>query len=280
MPRFIFTVNHVTIFEKDFGDDKMKIACLQMDIAFGDPETNYQKAAEWLKQASDAGCELAVLPELWTTGYDLTRLDEIADKGAERAKAFFVSKAKQYGMHIVGGSVANDTGNGVQNTMVIVSKDGEVIHEYSKLHLFRLMNEEKYLIDGTDDGLFELAGEKMAGFICYDIRFPEWFRKQVINGARVLFVPAEWPLARVDHWRTLLIARAIENQAYVVACNRAGSDPDNKFAGNSLVIGPWGEVIAEAGENEEMLIGNIDFDAIDEIRSRIPVFEDRRESFY
>ncbi|MCP3762228.1 carbon-nitrogen family hydrolase [Domibacillus sp. A3M-37] len=258
----------------------MKIACLQMDITFGDPEANYDQAADFLKKASDAGCELAVLPELWTTGYDLTRLDEIADHRAERAKAFLTEMAKQYNMHIVGGSVANDTGDGVKNTMIVVDKTGAIVHEYSKLHLFRLMNEEKYLIDGDGDGLFELAGEAMAGFICYDIRFPEWFRKQVLNGARVLFVPAEWPLARVDHWRTLLMARAIENQAYVVACNRSGSDPDNQFAGHSIIVGPWGEVIAEAGENEEMLIGDVDFDAIDEIRSRIPVFEDRRESFY
>ncbi|OES45408.1 carbon-nitrogen family hydrolase [Domibacillus iocasae] len=258
----------------------MKIACLQMNITFGDPEANYDRAANFLKKASDAGCELAVLPELWTTGYDLTRLDEIADKGAERAKSFLAHAAKMYGMHIVGGSVANDTGSGVKNTMIVVDKTGHVIHEYSKLHLFRLMNEEKYLIDGDSDGLFELAGEKMAGFICYDIRFPEWFRKQVLNGARILFVPAEWPLARLDHWRTLLIARAIENQAYVVACNRSGSDPDNQFAGHSIIVGPWGEVIAEAGESEEILIGDVDFKAIDEIRRRIPVFEDRRTAFY
>jgi len=267
-------------FKKENGVGKMKIACLQMDIVFGSPEANYSRAADFLQRAHEAGCELAVLPELWTTGYDLTRLDEIADRGAERAKQFLSEAALKYGMHIVGGSVANDTGSGVKNTMIIVDKEGRLVHEYSKLHLFRLMNEEKYLIDGEEDGLFELAGETMAGFICYDIRFPEWFRKQVLNGARVLFVPAEWPLARVDHWRTLLMARAIENQAYVVACNRSGSDPANQFAGHSIIIGPWGEVIAEAGEAEEMLIGDIDFDAIDEIRSRIPVFEDRRTSFY
>lgn len=258
----------------------MKMACLQFDIAFGDPEANYKKAAEWLEQAAAGGCELAVLPELWTTGYDLTRLGDIADAGAERTKAFLQEAAKKHQMHIIGGSVANDTGSGVKNTMIIVDKNGGIVHEYSKLHLFRLMNEEKYLIDGDGDGLFELDGETMAGFICYDIRFPEWFRKHVLNGARVLFVPAEWPLARLDHWRTLLSARAIENQAYVVACNRSGSDPDNVFAGHSVIIGPWGEVIAEAGEEEELLTGDVDFDAIDEIRSRIPVFEDRRTSFY
>ncbi|OLN23668.1 carbon-nitrogen hydrolase [Domibacillus antri] len=258
----------------------MKIACLQMDIAFGDPKSNYGRAESLLKEAHEAGIELAVLPELWTTGYDLTRLDEIADADAAQAKAFLSYAAKKYGMHIIGGSVANDTGSGVKNTMIIVNKQGDVVHEYSKVHLFRLMNEEKFLAAGDADGLFELNGEKMAGFICYDIRFPEWFRKQVLNGARVLFVPAEWPLARVDHWRTLLTARAIENQAYVIACNRSGSDPANKFAGHSMIIGPWGEILAEAGEEEELLVGEIDFDAIDEIRKRIPVFEDRLEQFY
>lgn len=259
---------------------KWKVACVQMDIAFGDPEENYKRVEKRLQEAADNGCQLVVLPELWTTGYDLTRLDEIADDNAEAAIAFLKEQAQKHQLHLVGGSVANRKEQGVENTLLVISKDGQLVKTYSKLHLFRLMEEEKFLQAGKEDGLFMLDGEQMAAFICYDIRFPEWMRKHVLNGANVLFVPAEWPLARVDHWRTLLIARAIENQSYVVACNRSGADPNNKFAGHSIIVDPWGEVIAEAGENEELLIGEIDTEKVPEIRKRIPIFEDRRTEFY
>ncbi|WP_338753249.1 carbon-nitrogen family hydrolase [Bacillus sp. FJAT-52991] len=259
---------------------KMKIACLQMDIAFGDPTTNYQRAEQWLQQVADQGCELAILPELWTTGYDLTRLDEIADQEAIQAIAFLSEQAKKHRLHLIAGSVANQTQDGVENTLLVINQQGELVKKYSKLHLFRLMEEEKFLQAGNEDGLFSLEGETMAAFICYDIRFPEWLRKHVLAGAKVLFIPAEWPLARVDHWRTLLIARAIENQAYVIGCNRSGADPKNVFAGHSMIIDPWGEIIAEAGEAEQLLVGEIDLEKVEEIRKRIPVFEDRRPSFY
>nr|WP_238942008.1 carbon-nitrogen family hydrolase [Bacillus sp. REN10] len=258
----------------------MKIACLQIDIAFGDPNTNYQKVAQWLQQAAEQKCQLAILPELWTTGYDLTRLDEIADQEAKQAIAFLSEQAKKHRLYLIAGSVANQTENGVENTLLVINKQGELVKKYSKLHLFRLMEEEKFLQAGRGDGLFSLEEETMAAFICYDIRFPEWLRKHVLAGAKVLFIPAEWPLARVDHWRTLLMARAIENQAYVIGCNRSGADPKNEFAGHSIIIDPWGEIIAEAGEAEQLLIGEIDLAKVEEIRQRIPIFEDRRPSFY
>ncbi|KAB7705356.1 carbon-nitrogen family hydrolase [Bacillus aerolatus] len=259
---------------------KLKVACIQMDIAFGSPQENYRRAENWLQKAADEGCNLAVLPELWTTGYDLTRLDEIADEEAKEAIAFLADQAKKHQMHIIGGSVANRTKEGVENTLPVINKNGELLKTYSKLHLFRLMEEEKFFKAGKEDGLFALEDETMAAFICYDIRFPEWLRKHVLAGANVLFVPAEWPLARKDHWRTLLIGRAIDNQSYVVGCNRSGEDPKNKFAGHSIIIDPWGEIIAEAGEEEELLIGEIDLAKVPEIRKRIPIFEDRRTEFY
>ena len=116
--------------------------------------------------------------------------------------------------------------------------------------------------------------------ICYDIRFPEWVRTHTAEGAEALFVVAEWPLARLAHWRALLIARAIENQCYVIACNRSGSDPDNVFAGHSMIIDPWGEVLAEGSETEEILHAEIDLDKVKEVRSMIPIFTDRKPDFY
>ncbi|MFJ7728836.1 carbon-nitrogen family hydrolase [Neobacillus sp. NPDC097160] len=259
---------------------KLKITCLQMDISFGDPLKNYQSAERLIEKAMNEHPDIIVLPELWTTGYDLTRLDEIADKDAKQTIEFLQNAAKKFHVHFVGGSVANREENGVMNTLLIVTKDGQLAHRYSKLHLFKLMDEHLYLQAGAEKGLFQIEDQSFAGVICYDIRFPEWIRAHTSEGAEALFVVAEWPLLRLEHWRALLIARAIENQCYVIACNRSGSDPNNQFAGHSMVIDPWGEVIAEAGEKEEILSTEIDVALVKEIRKKIPVFEDRKPRFY
>lgn len=257
-----------------------KVGCIQMDIAFGMPSENFTAAGNWFAKAAEAGCNVVVLPELWTTGYDLTRLDDIAHHEGEDVIQFLKEEAKKHKFHIVGGSIAKQTDDGVKNTMFVVNKEGELVHEYSKLHLFQLMDEHKFLQAGDEAPVFSLDGETAGSFICYDIRFPEWQRKAVMSGAKVLFVVAEWPKPRVDHWRALLRARAIENQSYVVACNRAGADQNNVFAGHSLIIDPWGETVVEGGVGEELMIGEIFPEKIEEIRSRIPVFEDRRPDFY
>ncbi|PFG03270.1 carbon-nitrogen family hydrolase [Bacillus sp. es.036] len=257
-----------------------KIALLQFDIAFGNPEENFSKVKELVAKAVHDKPDIIVLPELWSTGYDLSRLDEIGDTNAEKSIAFLSDLAKKNKVSIVGGSIAKQHNDHVTNTMLVFNRDGQLIHEYSKAHLFRLMNEEKYLVSGNEKSHFTLEELPSAGFICYDIRFPEWLRLHAIEGAQVLFVPAEWPKQRTDHWRALLISRAIENQCYVIACNRVGADPDNAFGGHSLIIDPWGTIIAEAGEEETILTGLIDEEEIPSIRSRIPIFEDRRPDIY
>lgn len=259
---------------------KFKIACLQMDIAFGDPAKNYKHAAKLIEQANALKPDITVLPELWTTGYDLDNLKTTAEAEAQAAKAFFKDAALKYNSHFIGGSVANKTEAGIENTLVVFDKDGNQAGTYSKLHLFKLMDEHLHLAAGKEKGLFSLDGHKFAGLICYDIRFPEWVRAHALHEVEAMFVVAEWPIQRLEHWRALLIARAIENQCFVIACNRAGSDPNNTFAGHSMVINPWGEVIAEGGEDEEILIAEIDLDEVNEARSRIPIFTDRRPELY
>jgi omega-amidase len=259
---------------------KLRIACLQMDIAFGDPDKNYQVAERLIDKAAKEKPDIIVLPELWTTGYDLTRLEEIADKDASQTIEFLKSAAKKYKVDFVGGSVANQGETGVQNTLLIITKEGQLVHQYSKLHLFKLMDEHLYLKEGVKKGLFELNNRQFAGVICYDIRFPEWIRAHMAKGAEALFVVSEWPAPRLSHWRSLLIARAIENQCFVIACNRSGNDPKNQFAGHSMIIDPWGEIISEAGEGEEIVTAEIDLEIVKEIRKQIPVFEDRRPEFY
>lgn len=251
-----------------------------MDIAFGNPSKNYQRAEELIQKAVKENPSVIVLPELWTTGYDLTRLDEIADLNAGKTIEFLQTMAKKYRVHFVGGSVANRGITGVKNTLIVINKEGVLIQQYSKLHLFKLMDEHLYLESGTEKGMFQLENRQMSGVICYDIRFPEWIRSHTALGAEALFVVAEWPAPRLSHWRSLLISRAIENQCYVIACNRSGKDPNNQFAGHSMIIDPWGEIVAEAGENEEILTAEVDLNRVKDIRKQIPIFEDRKPEYY
>lgn len=259
---------------------KYNISIIQMDIAFGEPAINFSIAEEKMKEACQQPTDIIVLPELWTTGYDLTRLDEIADSQAKESILFLQKAAITYNVHIIGGSVANKKADGIYNTLLIINKSGELVHTYDKLHLFQLMDEHVYLKSGNATGMFELDNQSFAGMICYDIRFPEWIRAHTVKGAEVLFIVAEWPLPRLNHWKSLLIARAIENQCFIVACNRSGSDPNNVFAGHSMIIDPWGEVLVEAGENSEILAGAVDTAKVTEVRKTIPIFADRRQEFY
>ncbi|WP_404458943.1 carbon-nitrogen family hydrolase [Oceanobacillus kapialis] len=258
----------------------LSVALFQMDIVFGDPAANEKKVESMFANLKEKQVDVVVLPELWTTGYDLTRLDEIADHEGKRAISFLSKLAKEYKVHLVAGSVAKRTDQGVTNSMLVLDANGELVKEYAKAHLFRLMDEEKHLVGGNENGTFELAGIKSAGVICYDIRFPEWIRTHMLDNTKVLYVVAEWPAKRIDHWKALLISRAIENQCFVVACNRVGSDPNNAFGGHSMIIGPWGEIIEDASDKETILYSEIDIQQVDDVRQQIPIFTDRRPDIY
>ncbi|ADU32437.1 carbon-nitrogen family hydrolase [Evansella cellulosilytica] len=257
-----------------------KVAMIQMDIAFGDIEKNIDIVKQKVKEAMKEAPDVIVLPELWTTGYDLARLKSLLEHSTINISEFLSKLAKGNKVHILAGSIAQATDAGITNIMLIFNNKGELVKEYSKAHLFRLMDEEKYLVQGNKDGLFSLNNIDCAGVICYDIRFPEWIRTHMIDQAKVLFVVAEWPKARIDHWRALLMSRAIENQCYVIACNRVGADPNNEFGGNSMIIGPWGEVVSEAGDKETIIYGEVDLLEVDKVRETIPIYSDRRTDLY
>lgn len=261
----------------------MNIALIQSYIEVGDLEANQKRIFDHMEKAMSADLkpDLLVLPELWNTGFALDRIQEIADKDGKTTKESLSKFARDYNVQIVGGSIAEKIGKDVYNTMYIFNRQGEQIANYSKMHLFRLMDEEKHLQAGDKAVTFELEEGLIAGAsICYDTRFPELSRTLALMGAKVQFVPAQWPHPRLHHWRTLLMARAIENQMYVVACNRVGNSGDTSFFGHSMIIDPWGEIVAEGGEEEAIITGNLDSSLTDSVRKRIPVFEDRRPNLY
>ncbi|MGO4544906.1 carbon-nitrogen family hydrolase [Paenibacillus sp. 2TAB23] len=261
---------------------QLRLALLQMNIEAGNPEVNFTKLGVMLEEAVSQSVkpDVIMFPEMWNTGYALTEIKTIADKDGARTKAFLSDFSKKHQVHIIGGSIAELKGENVYNTIYAFDRSGEQIADYSKIHLFRLMDEEKYLAAGEKPGRLELEGSGAGMMICYDIRFPELARKLALDGAKLLFVPAEWPHPRLHHWKTLLTARAIENQMFVVACNRMGTSGDTQFFGHSLILDPWGETVAEAGEEETILYADIDLALVDSVRSKIPVFEDRRPTLY
>lgn len=257
----------------------MKIGCIQMNVRFGKVEENYERAEQCIREAAGNGAEIIVLPEMWNTGYALKQLEELADVDGARTKQFLAKLATELNVHIVGGSVAVKRGENFYNTMYVVNNMGELVGEYSKAHLFRLLDEHLYLHAGDAMNNFMLGDLPAAGVICYDIRFPEWLRAHALAGAKVLFVPAQWPTERIDHWQTILRARAIENQCFVIAVNRTARNVEN-YNGHSMVIEPWGEVLWTGGADEEVAVIDVDFDEVDEVRQRIPVYDDRRPSLY
>ncbi len=264
---------------REWGGD-MKVACIQIDIEYGKPIENFKHVTESITEAAQNGADCIVLPEMWNTGYALQQLGKIADLEGKETKRLLSSLALKYNVYIVGGSVSVKALKGYFNRMYVFNRFGEVISEYDKAHLFNVMDEHHYLKAGQKENLFEVDGNVSGGLICYDIRFPEWVRKHALAGAKLIFVVAEWPEARVDHWVTLLKARAIENQLFIIAVNRVGEDPNNTFAGHSMVIDPWGKTIAIGSTTESILYADLNIEEVDRVRTRISVFLDRREDLY
>jgi omega-amidase len=258
------------------------VSLLQMDITLGEPDRNFEKLSIMLEQAvhAEPKPDVIVFPEMWNTGYALEQIQQLADEDGERTKQIISAFCLKHQVNVIAGSIAEKKADEVRNTVYVFNRLGELTSHYSKMHLFRLMDEEKFLTSGETIGKVEIEGIPAGVMICYDIRFPELARTLALDGAKILFVPAEWPHPRLHHWRTLLMARAIENQMFVVSCNRVGTSGSTHFFGHSLIIDPWGEIIAEGAEQEEIISAAIDIAEVDKVRRRIPVFEDRRPELY
>ncbi len=258
----------------------MRISIGQMNVDAGHPEHNLPVVQAMTAEAKRRGSDLVLFPELWASGYDLERAEQHADRLGEGLFAAMSDLARQHGLYLLAGSLLSRETQGFCNTSVLYGPDGAQLAVYSKLHLFRLMDEEKFLTAGSQRTVVDTPWGKAGMAICYDLRFPELFRRYALEGARVFFLPSEWPHPRLAHWQTLLRARAIENQCFVVACNRVGKMGETEFFGHSTIIDPWGEIVVEAGSQETLLTAEIDWDLVDTVRRRIPIFADRRQEMY
>jgi predicted amidohydrolase len=258
----------------------MRFAAVQFDVVWEDKPANHAIVERMLDEAKISEGAFVLLPELGDTGFSMN-LDRIVDDRtlewarelAQRRKVFVQPGfARQ-----VGEGERNDPAHPAgRNCAAIIVPDGSVLGEYQKVHPFSYGKESRFY-SGGDHLLLRRCGEAVVcPMICYDLRFPELWRIAALHGAEVFTIGASWPAARQHHWRALLIARAIENQAYVVAVNRTGSDPFLKYAGGSIIISPRGEVLAETGDESGVLQAQLDLDALRQWRDEFPVLKDAR----
>lgn len=258
---------------------KLVVSLAQFRIALGDVPRNWTTVEKLAQEATKRGSHLLVLPELWSTGYALDRANALSSPINGGIFPQLSTLAAQHKLSIVG-SVLEKSGQNITNSAAFIASNGQNLGIYRKMHLFRLMAEDVHLRAGQSPLLLNLPWGKTAFAICYDLRFPELFRRYALDGALMCIIPAEWPMERAEHWTTLLRARAIENQMYIVACNACGETGGTTFAGQSMVIDPWGKVVAAAGEDPLLLTAELDLDRVAEVRQRIPVFDDRRPELY
>ena len=259
----------------------MKIACLQMEMALGRPEENFAHAVQMVENAMEAEPDVLVLPETWNTGFfPREGLQQMCDRDSERVKAVFGDLAKAHRVNIVAGSVSNVRDGKVYNTAMVFDRQGNCVASYDKTHLFTPAGEDNYYVPGDHLCRFTLDGVSCGIIICYDVRFPELIRSLTVQGLDMLFVVSQWPDARISHLRSLTTARAIENQMFVCCCNSCGKADGTQYGGSSAVIDPWGETIALAGADEQILTAACDLTTVHKIRDSIPVFRDRRPDLY
>ena len=252
-------------------------AAVQFNIALGEVEANLAKAEAGIRRVAEKGAQLAVLPEMWSTGYDYPQLETLAEQ-TPRVVERLCSLSGELGITLVG-SLADKRSGKLFNTAYVIDC-GAVKGSYSKLHLFSTMREDRYLTSGSETLVVDTSAGRLGLGICYDLRFPELFRKLALEAAEIFCLPAEWPKPRQEHWRTLIRARAIENQLFMVATNCCGVQGKLDFFGMSMLVSAWGEVLAEGGEQDIELVGQFDFAEKDEYRSRINCFHDRRPEIY
>ena len=253
----------------------MKIAAVQMDLAWEDREANYASARRWAGEAATAGASYIVLPEMFATGFSMD--PSITAEAADGPTPSFLQKlAGELQVTVSAGYVRKTaTGKGV-NTALTVGPDGQVLARYAKTHLIGILGEGNAHEAGDGPVVFPVEDLRCSGFICYDLRFPELFRL-VADKVQLMTVMASWPSTRQTHWDTLLRARAIENQCYVLGVNRVGSGSGLDFDGGSVIINPLGEVISELAQREEgIVVADVFADDVADVRTRFPFLADRR----
>lgn len=248
---------------------------MQLDVAWQDRDANHAQLQRLLCDDTISPGELIVLPEMFPTGFTMD-VTAAAEDVSQPTTGLIRRLAREYAVTLVAGNVTLPDAKG-RNQAVVAGPDGKVIVNYTKIHPFTFAGEDAKYAPGREIVSFRWQEAVVTPFICYDLRFPEIFRKAVKQyGTEIFVVIANWPTRRVTHWYSLLIARAIENQAYVVGVNRCGKDPHVEYPGRSIIVSPRGEVIADAGEKCGMTKTPLDLEDLRAYRKEFPALADMR----
>lgn len=264
---------------------RYQVAAVQMDTG-SDREANLRKIEAFAREAAGHCASLVVFPE--RADYMGRGMREQAEPIPGDVSGILCSLAKDLRIHILCGvGEAQPEGN-PWNTLLLVGPEGEILSRYRKLHMFKVegvggihVDESRFTEAGEEIITAKSALGKLGMSICYDLRFPEMYRRMAMEGAEALFVPSDFTYdTGKDHWEVLLRARAIENTCYVVGANQCGQKLRYRAYGHSMILDPWGRVLAEAGEAEEIIYAEIDSDVIEEVRQKMPSLDNRRGDVY
>ena len=255
-----------------------KAGIVQFDVRPGNIESNLSSALKGIDQLGALNAKIALLPEMWSCGFDNKNLSKHAEK-TDNIIDELTRTASRYNM-IIAGSLPESSGNDIFNTMYLIDGGKGVINTYRKIHLFSHAKENKYFCAGNRAVVCETSAGPVGLMLCYDIRFPELCRTLTLSGALLVLTSAQWPLERIAHWDILLRARAIENQIFMVAANRCGMENSIEYGGHSLLVSPFGEILARAEDRECIISSEIDFTELAEFRRKIPCLNERMPDTY
>ncbi|MCL7452456.1 MAG: carbon-nitrogen family hydrolase [Anaerolineae bacterium] len=259
---------------------EITIALAQMAIVPGEPDANLRMAQALAEESADRGADLLMLPELWLTGYDLKRAVELAAPLDEGSFAHMADLARRYRIHLVGTALEARPGSKPFNTSALYGPDGRRLGAYRKVHLWAPLGEVEHMSAGEEMPVFDWPWGRVALAICYDLRFPELWRRFALSGAQLVLIPSEWPVGRIEHWRLLLRARAVENQFFVTGCNRAGAGTDGDYGGFSAAVDPWGQAVTEGGAEPGLYFATLELGEVEGARRLFPFLADRRAEVY
>ena len=269
---------------------RMRVGLVQINTQ-ADKEANLRRAEELIDEAVARGARFVILPEYVSFLGPREQHEEVAESIPGPTTERFAAKARQHGIWLHCGSFheRSDTPGMYYNTSVVLDPSGEIIGKYRKIHLFDIdltgnvtANESSTILPGDEVVTVDIDGHTVGLSICYDLRFPELYRLLALAGAEVLLVPAAFTMfTGKDHWHVLLRARAIENQTWVLAPGQFGPhEPNAQCYGHSVVIDPWGTVVADAPNGEGIVVADLDFDALRKIRAQLPSLANRRPAAY
>lgn len=250
----------------------MRIASIQLNISWENRSTNLNQAGKFIQRAKQDHCDIIIFPEMFASGFSMNA-DAFAEPPAGKTLAVLSDLAQQQQINIVAGLAEVNAGK-YENIAVYINRNGKVKARYVKNYPYSPAGEDKVFATGEDQVIFDLDGTKGSLFICYDLRFPELFRT-VAQQVEIIFVIANWPTKRQEHWETLLKARAIENQCFIVGVNRIGSDGNHlNYSGASHVYSPSGKSLSRGRANQQYIVTDIDLSTVKRLRLALPFLED------